>query len=94
MIAVQTAFNEDIDARKLPVGWTEPGYDDSEWETASLVDSPDWKLHAQETRMLTVYPGAPVQVVERRAGALLFRFRARSRRHAAGRFRRPGRRTG
>ena len=68
VIGAQTAFNENIDARRLPVGWNEPGYDDTAWEPAHVVESPDWKLHAQETGMLTVYPVVPAEVVQKGPG--------------------------
>ncbi|WP_181803058.1 family 78 glycoside hydrolase catalytic domain [Streptomyces shenzhenensis] len=33
---------EVLDARKLPVGWTEPGFDDAAWPTATILTARHW----------------------------------------------------
>ena len=35
----QTQFSEDIDLRKMPVGWREAGFDDGGWENAVCLDA-------------------------------------------------------
>lgn len=46
------------DARQTPVGWSDPGFNDSSWENAVIIDSSDAKLVAQQ--------GPPIQITEQR----------------------------
>jgi hypothetical protein len=39
-----TYGGEDFDARKQPAGWDSPGFDDSAWSEASVVDGPGGEL--------------------------------------------------
>jgi len=39
-----TYGGEDFDARREPMGWDGPGFDDSKWETAKVVDGPGGEL--------------------------------------------------
>lgn len=49
-------YGEKYDARLLPVGWDNVGFDDSAWQNARGMRSPGGKLHASELQ--------PIQVVE------------------------------
>jgi alpha-L-rhamnosidase len=49
---------EQYDARREPVGWTSPAYDDSGWSPAVLLPAPGGRLRAQ--RLPPVRAGAPV----------------------------------
>ena len=39
----------DYDARRLPAGWAEPGYDDSNWSPAEVADAPSGQLVASSS---------------------------------------------
>ena len=41
---------EDYDARKELAGWSRPGFDDSQWQPAQVVDGPAGVLAAQRLR--------------------------------------------
>ncbi|MDR0724606.1 MAG: glycoside hydrolase family 78 protein, partial [Prevotellaceae bacterium] len=45
---------EEYDARKEFAGWNMPGFDDSKWLQAELVDAPGGKLEAQTNRNIKV----------------------------------------
>lgn len=69
VIGYQTAFSEDIDLRKLPVGWTEPGYDDAAWQRPLSGDIPDiYTLSPQRTPPVEVYHRPPQRVVRKGPG--------------------------
>ncbi len=70
-------FVEIIDARSTPVGWSEPGYDDSHWEPASVLGpvgtAPFTGLYAQRTR-IAERAVAPVSLHHLRSGAVVIDF--------------------
>lgn len=70
----ETGFNEDIDARRLPVDWQRPEFDASDWPGAIPVKKADWRLHPQETEPLHVYGMKPVRVVEKAHDHYFFDF--------------------
>ena len=45
---------EDYDARKVPVGWLRPGFDDSNWQNALAVKGPGGFLRAQSAPPLKI----------------------------------------
>ncbi len=63
-----------IDARKLPLGWLEPGYDDSEWEETITVNGvtgnpdcgvfPVWNLQPRDIPLLVEEPKPFTAIVE------------------------------
>lgn len=63
-ISLQLEFEEQFDARAEPPGWQEPGYDDGDWESATLVGgygSEPWgELHPRPIPFLTEDAVAPV----------------------------------
>jgi hypothetical protein len=68
MMTGQIGFNEVYDANKAPDGWTEPGYDDSAWETSAVigpVGTPPWtRLIPREIPFLPeaqIYPARVLQ---------------------------------
>ncbi len=53
-----TYGGEDFDARREPQGWDQPGFDDTAWHNAALVDRPGGKLlpeQATPIRVMHVY---------------------------------------
>jgi alpha-L-rhamnosidase len=61
----QTAFSEHIDLRKLPVGWSEAGYSDSQWQTPSAGVVPAiYSLSPQRTPPVAVFNRLPDRVVK------------------------------
>lgn len=49
-------YGEKYDARFLPVGWDQPGFDDTAWRSAQFMRAPGGKLHAAAL--------PPIRVVE------------------------------
>lgn len=74
MFGWETGFNEDIDARQLPVGWQGSEFDASHWPDAVVIGHGDWQLHPQETEMLHVYELKPIRIVEKRPDHYFFDF--------------------
>lgn len=68
IIGMQTGFNEDIDARAVPLSWESANFDDASWPHAVAVPPTQWQLHPQETEMLLMHDLEPVEVVERAPG--------------------------
>lgn len=62
VMGYDTAFTEEIDARELPVGWQQPGFDDHAWAPAVPVAAPDWTLVPQRTATVTEYRRHPESV--------------------------------
>ncbi len=66
---------ESYDARREPPGWSEPGFDDTDWQAAELVEPPAGRLVAQTmpaikvSRVLT-----PVEVTQPEPGVYVFDF--------------------
>lgn len=69
-----TGFAEEIDARRLPVGWDQAGFDASAWSAATVQDPALWRLRAQETPLLDVYELRPVRIVQKESGHYFFDF--------------------
>jgi alpha-L-rhamnosidase len=66
---------EDHDARREPRGWSEPGFDDSSWATADVVDGPGGNLFAQSGPPIKVMQTfKPVRVSEPRPGVYVYDF--------------------
>src|SRR5699024_2814976 len=63
VMGYDTAFSEDIDARRLPAGWQQPGFDDHTWAPAVPVTDPDWTLVPQRTATLAETRRTPVTAV-------------------------------
>lgn len=76
MIGSLTAFQENWDARELPVGWREPGFDDSTWQAPSAValSAKDYAFVPQPTPPLEHRRLAPVAVRELGPGHYLLDF--------------------
>ena len=65
----QTAFSEHIDLRQLPVGWTHPGFDDSDWQCPITGPVPEvYTLKPQETPPVSVTRRSPVRIVQKADG--------------------------
>jgi alpha-L-rhamnosidase len=65
----QTSFSEHIDLRKLPVGWMQPGFDDSDWQCPATGPVPQvYTLKPQETPPVSVTRRAPVRIVRKGEG--------------------------
>ncbi|MDR1886430.1 MAG: glycoside hydrolase family 78 protein [Prevotellaceae bacterium] len=63
---------EEYDARKEMPGWNKPGFDDSAWLPAELVDAPGGKLEAQINRNIKVMETIrPVSIGEIRPGVFV-----------------------
>ncbi len=64
---------EEYDAGAELSGWAEPGFDDSTWQNADLVDGPAGKMVAQNAEPLRVTETIkPVKVSELRPGVYVF----------------------
>ncbi|TDD65088.1 hydrolase [Jiangella aurantiaca] len=56
---------ESFDARLVPDGWTEPGFDASAWSAAAVLPAPSGTLRAQENEPIRVVEDvAPVRLTE------------------------------
>jgi alpha-L-rhamnosidase len=66
---------EEYDARKEIPGWSSPGFDDSSWRSAALVESPGGHLEAQMMEPLRVTEALkPVQVLQPKPGIWMVDF--------------------
>ncbi len=76
MIGSMTAFQENWDARELPTGWREPGFDDREWRAPSAValKAKDYVFLPQPTPPLDHRRLAPASVRELGPGHFLLDF--------------------
>jgi alpha-L-rhamnosidase len=64
---------ESYDARREIAGWSKPGFDDSKWEGAQLVEGPAGRLVAQMAEPLRVVETIkPAKVTEPRPGVFIF----------------------
>ena len=68
---------EDFDARRWPTGWTDPGFDDRDWDSANLLNRPSFTLHghhraAEPLRVIETRP--PVTVRPLGEGVVLYDF--------------------
>jgi alpha-L-rhamnosidase len=64
---------EYYDARREMPGWSRPGFDDSRWEAAQLVEAPAGRLAAQMTEPIRVVETIkPVKMTEPRPGVYVF----------------------
>jgi len=69
VIGYQTAFSEHIDLRKLPVGWSKAGFDDSGWAAPLAGGVPDlYALSPQQTPPVAVFKRSPERVVKKGPG--------------------------
>lgn len=55
---------ETYDATLAPAGWTSPGFDDSAWPAASVVDAPRGRLVAQAMEPIRVVGSVPAVAVK------------------------------
>ncbi|MDR0384634.1 MAG: glycoside hydrolase family 78 protein [Prevotellaceae bacterium] len=63
---------EEYDARKEFPGWTKPGFDDSGWTSAEIVDPPGGKLRAQTNKNIKIMETLrPQTVFEQRPGVFI-----------------------
>lgn len=65
----------DYDARRLPAGWAEPGFDDSLWIPAAVTDGPGGKLRASSAppiKVMEVFE--PVRIDEPEPGVYVYDF--------------------
>jgi alpha-L-rhamnosidase len=63
---------ETYDARQEQSGWAEPGFDDSDWESATLATAPDGELAPQRTDPIRVTETLdPVEVLDHEDGPIL-----------------------
>jgi alpha-L-rhamnosidase len=69
-----TQFTEHIDARQAELGWTEVGYDDSEWVYAEAAEHNDYTFVQQPTPTLAVYKKQPSRVERLASGHYLIDF--------------------
>ncbi|HEX2101693.1 MAG TPA: family 78 glycoside hydrolase catalytic domain, partial [Candidatus Synoicihabitans sp.] len=69
---------EDFDARLVPAGWKEPGYDDAAWEHAVEINRPSYEtlrgMTAAAEPLRVIETRAPVAVRELRSGVQLIDF--------------------
>ena len=56
-----TQFAEDIDMRRMPVGWEKPGYDDTDWASAAVAENYPHQLVRQEIPPLAWNKVFPVE---------------------------------
>ena len=63
---------EVYDARAEPMGWTEPGFDDTGWQRATVVDGPDGTLSSQAVQPIEVRRRFRPKSVERVDDAFVF----------------------
>ncbi len=64
---------ESYDARREPAGWSKPGFDDSRWEQAQLVEAPAGSLTAEMAEPIRVVESIkPVKVSEPQPGVFIF----------------------
>lgn len=64
---------ETYDARLEKTGWDAPGYDDSAWQAAKLVDAPKGVLSAQQNQPIKVGQVlTPVKITEPKPGVFVF----------------------
>lgn len=69
VLGYQTAFSEHIDLRKLPVGWSEVGYDDRSWVHPLVGEVPEhYTFSPQRTPPVSVRRRSPRQVVKKGDG--------------------------
>ena len=66
-VSCQQGWAEDFDARVDPLGWAEPGFDDSTWEPAQVIGEPGcepWtELAPRDVPFLTNEPVYPARVM-------------------------------
>jgi len=64
---------EEYDARKELADWTEPDFDDTDWQAAELVDAPGGIVAAQMIEPIRVVETIhPVKITEPKSGAYVF----------------------
>lgn len=64
---------EDYDARAMPDGWMQPGFDDSHWRQAAEMDSPTGKLRCAYSPPLTKHDVfKPMRIDEPEAGIFVY----------------------
>jgi hypothetical protein len=57
-----TQFIDVIDNRKKKIGWKQPAFDDSGWDTLSVNDNADYTFYLQATPSVEVYSMLPVSI--------------------------------
>src|SRR5690606_17406672 len=62
------------DARKEQPAWDQPGFDDSGWEPAVVIDSPTQRLSAQTIQPIRVTETLPAQSVKAAGNGWVFDF--------------------
>jgi|GEM_PF-73400 len=66
---------EDYDARKLPVGWDRPGFDDTAWTAADETEGPGGQLVASSAPPMTMHDAfKPVRIDEPEPGVFVYDF--------------------
>lgn len=68
------AGNENIDARNIPYGWNNTGYNDSSWAAAGAKTAYTSSLVAQPMRNMEIVEQAPISVVNKGGGNFFFDF--------------------
>lgn len=70
-----TYGGEDYDARMEQKGWTSPGFNDSKWISAAIVDGPGGKLFSQSAPPVKVMQTfKPVKITEPSQGVYIYDF--------------------
>ncbi len=72
-VGYKTQFLEDIDLRKMPLGWQSVGFDDQVW-LSPLVGRQDHQFVVQVTPPLQVYPVKPKVVKQLQKGRYFYDF--------------------
>jgi len=66
---------ENYDARLNPAGWKEPGFDDREWQQATVVNGPAGKLEADKAESIRILDRLqPVSITQPKPGTWVFDF--------------------
>lgn len=73
-IGYETQYLEMVDSRLARKGWSQPGYDDSDWAWAEPAKHADYTLVLQPTPPVSVYEVRPVAVHRRGPGHYLVDF--------------------
>ncbi len=73
-VGYDTQFLENIDAREQLKNWTSLGYDDADWQFASIKKNDDHNIIEQVTPPLSIYEIKPLLIKELEDGSYLLDF--------------------
>lgn len=75
VLGYQTAFSEDIDLRKIPIGWLECNFNDSSWSSPLASDIPEiYNLSPQVTPPVSVFKRSPEKLIKKGEGHFFIDF--------------------